>query len=221
MKDFKATDLAPGRRRGVRRAGIYPRPSRKDHGNVVSAGGARRGPPGGLAVGSRTMSPRDAQQDADRDSRRWMAAQSIGSGHGDRGRGGMESMSSPYLLDRAREGLEGARQVTDSRSRRALVLVRGMTHGQRARPSRGTITSPSVTDLAGNVIARVGGHSRRTIAAEICGHGPQKKGGDLIRCDESVRRTRPCRRRRGRPAFKKDGTGHAGNAPPVNDGAAA
>ena len=52
---------------------------------------------------------------------------------------------------------------------------------------------------------------------------PQKKGAPIVvDRDESIRAdTTHGRARRLRPAFKKDGTVTAGNAPPVNDGAAA
>ena len=52
---------------------------------------------------------------------------------------------------------------------------------------------------------------------------PQKKGDPLIfDRDESVRADTTVEVLRGlKPAFKKDGTVTAGNAPPVNDGAAA
>src|SRR4029453_16317570 len=52
---------------------------------------------------------------------------------------------------------------------------------------------------------------------------PQKKGDPLVfDKDESVRADTTAETLRAlKPAFKKDGTVTAGNAPPVNDGAAA
>ena len=144
--------------------------------------------------------------------------------------GGMESMSNaPYLLARAREGLRmGHGQVLDSMINDGLWCSFENWH----------------MGNAGEVVASECGISRdaqdayavesHRKAAEATDAGrfdaeilpvsiPQKKGDAIIvKHDESIRRdtTREALAKLA-PAFSKDGTVTAGNAPPVNDGAAA
>src|SRR5688572_2069971 len=144
--------------------------------------------------------------------------------------GGMESMSNaPYLLARAREGLRmGHSQVLDSMINDGLWCSFENWH----------------MGNAGDVVASECGISRdaqdayavesHRKAAEATDAGrfdaeilpvsiPQKRGDPIIvKHDESIRRD-TTREALGKlaPAFSKDGTVTAGNAPPVNDGAAA
>jgi acetyl-CoA C-acetyltransferase len=144
--------------------------------------------------------------------------------------GGMESMSNaPYLLARAREGLRmGHGQVIDSMINDGLWCSFENWH----------------MGNAGEVVASECGIGREAQdayaleshrkAAEATAAGrfdaeilpvtiPQKKGDAIVfRHDESIRPDTTLEALRAlTPAFAKDGTVTAGNAPPVNDGAAA
>ena len=144
--------------------------------------------------------------------------------------GGMESMSNaPYLLARAREGLRmGHGQVIDSMINDGLWCSFENWH----------------MGNAGEVVASECGIGREAQdayaleshrkAAEATAAGrfdaeilpvtiPQKKGDAIVfRHDESIRPDTTIEALRAlAPAFSKDGTVTAGNAPPVNDGAAA
>jgi acetyl-CoA C-acetyltransferase len=144
--------------------------------------------------------------------------------------GGMESMSNaPYLLARAREGLRmGHGQVLDSMINDGLWCSFEDWH----------------MGNAGEVVASECGISReaqdtyafeshrRAAAATAAGRFdaeilpvsiPQKKGEPLVfRHDESIRPDTTLEALGTlAPAFAKGGTVTAGNAPPVNDGAAA
>jgi len=160
-----------------------------------------------------------------------LAAQAIGVGDAEViVAGGMESMSNcPYLLDRAREGLRmGHGQVTDSMINDGLWCSFEACH----------------MGNAGEVVAReyhidrecqdryaVESHHRAATAtadgrfkAEILSVSiPQKKGPPVVvDRDESVRPDATMETLGAlKAAFQKDGTVTAGNAPPVNDGAAA
>jgi acetyl-CoA C-acetyltransferase len=144
--------------------------------------------------------------------------------------GGMESMSNaPYLLARAREGLRmGHGQVIDSMINDGLWCSFENWH----------------MGNAGEVVASECGIGREAQdayaleshrkAAEATAAGrfdaeilpvtiPQKKGDAIVFMrDESIRPDTTLEALRAlAPAFAKDGTVTAGNAPPVNDGAAA
>jgi acetyl-CoA C-acetyltransferase len=144
--------------------------------------------------------------------------------------GGMESMSNaPYLLAKAREGLRmGNGQVVDSMINDGLWCSFENWH----------------MGNAGEVVASECGISREAQdayaveshrkAADATDAGrfdaemlpvsiPQKKGDPIVfRHDESIRRDTTLEAlARLSPAFAKDGTVTAGNAPPVNDGASA
>ena len=161
-----------------------------------------------------------------------LAAQGIATGDIDVAvAGGMESMSNaPYLLPRVREGLRmGDSTVVDSMiARRTVVLVRATATW--ASPAR---SSPRSTALAATI--RTGTRPRATVRP----HTRRAKAGSRTRSSRSA-----CPRRRAplssstatsrsarirreaalaalKPAFKKDGTVTAGNAPGVNDAAAA
>jgi acetyl-CoA C-acetyltransferase len=144
--------------------------------------------------------------------------------------GGMESMSSaPYLLRRVREGLRmGNGELTDSMVHDGLWCSFEQCH----------------MGISGEVVAEKYGVARREQdefaasshhrAAEATRQGwfteeilpitiPQKKGAAIVvDRDEPIREDTTVEALGAlKPAFKKDGTVTAGNAPGVNDGAAA
>jgi len=160
-----------------------------------------------------------------------LAAQAIGVGDTEvMVAGGMESMSNcPYLLDRAREGLRmGHGQVIDSMISDGLWCSFEQCHMGNAGE---VVASEYHIDRECQDRYAVESH-RRAAAATAEGRFtaellpvsiPQKKGAPIvIDRDESVRpETSMGTLGALRPAFKQDGTVTAGNAPPVNDGAAA
>jgi acetyl-CoA C-acetyltransferase len=144
--------------------------------------------------------------------------------------GGMESMSNaPYLLPGAREGLRmGNAQIVDSMVNDGLWCSFEQCH--MGHTGELVASEHNISRAAQDEFAY---HSHRKAAeAEAAGRFtaeivpvaiPQKKGEPvLFSRDESVRSdTSVAALAALRPAFKKDGTVTAGNAPPVNDGAAA
>ncbi len=236
LKDFRATELgAMVVREAVRRAGIDPATVEECIiGNVVSAGlgqaparqaalrGGLSNDVAALTINKVCGSGLKAVM---------LAAQSIGVGDTEiMVAGGMESMSNcPYLLDRAREGLRmGHGQVIDSMINDGLWCSFEECHMGNAGE---TVASEYHIDRECQDRYAVESHRR---AAAATGEGrfkaeilpvtlPQKKGVPIvIDRDESVRADTSMETLGAlRPAFKKDGTVTAGNAPPVNDGAAA
>jgi acetyl-CoA C-acetyltransferase len=144
--------------------------------------------------------------------------------------GGMESMSNcPYLLPEAREGLRmGNGQVVDSMVRDGLWCAFEDWHMGNAGEVVATelcITRHAQDEFAFNshrkaAEAMVAGRFRAEIVPVSI---PQKKGDPVsFERDESVRPDTSFEALAAlRPAFKAGGTVTAGNAPPVNDGAAA
>ena len=144
--------------------------------------------------------------------------------------GGMESMSNcPYLLERAREGLRiGNGQVIDSMINDGLWCSFEQSHMGNAGE---TIAEEWHIDRVCQDRYAVESHRKAAAAmtegrfdAEILPVAvPAKKGGPaIINRDESVRLDASMETLGAlKPAFKQDGTVTAGNAPPVNDGAAA
>ena len=144
--------------------------------------------------------------------------------------GGMESMSNcPYLVAGAREGLRlGHGQMIDSMIHDGLWCTFEDWHMGNA----GEVVAVDfgITRAAQDEFAM---HSHRKAAeatdagrfrAEIVSVSvPQKKGDAFVfDRDESIRADTSLDALAAlRPAFKADGTVTAGNAPPVNDGAAA
>jgi acetyl-CoA C-acetyltransferase len=144
--------------------------------------------------------------------------------------GGMESMSSaPYLLPRVREGLRmGHGQVIDSmildglwcpfenwhmgNAGETVADVYKVTRDQQDQYSADSHKKAAAAHAAGKFGAEI-------FKVSI----PQKKGDPIVfDRDESVRGDTTAEVLRAlKPAFKKDGSVTAGNAPPVNDGAAA
>ena len=144
--------------------------------------------------------------------------------------GGMESMSNaPYLLPRVREGLRlGDGALVDSMLSDGLWCAfehyhmgnAGEVVAERYHVSRETQDAYSVRSHAKAAHAAASGwFTDEILPIEI----PQKGGDSLTFAhDESVR-ARTSLEALGAltPAFTKDGTVTAGNAPPVNDGASA
>jgi acetyl-CoA C-acetyltransferase len=144
--------------------------------------------------------------------------------------GGMESMSNtPYLLSRVREGLRmGNGTLVDSMIHDGLWCAfeqchMGMAgehvaeHFKVSREDQDRFAAASHAKAAH--ATREGWFRDEIVAVEI----PQKKGVAVsFDRDEAIREdTTPSVLAGLKPAFKKDGTVTAGNAPGVNDGAAA
>jgi acetyl-CoA C-acetyltransferase len=144
--------------------------------------------------------------------------------------GGMESMSNaPYLLPAARKGMRmGNGEVVDSMVRDGLWCAcnnehMGMT-GERVAEKH-TITRQQQDEFALNshlkaaAAQREGRFADEIVTVEIAG----KKGKKIfLDRDESVREDASAESLGVlKPAFKADGTVTAGNAPGVNDAAAA
>jgi acetyl-CoA C-acetyltransferase len=144
--------------------------------------------------------------------------------------GGMESMSNcPYLLERAREGLRmGHGRVIDSMINDGLWCSFEQCHMGNAGE---VVASQYHIDRECQDRYAVESHRRAAAAtaegrfrAEIVPiEVPQRKGPPLvIDRDESIRPETSMQTLGAlKAAFQKDGTVTAGNAPPVNDGAAA
>ena len=144
--------------------------------------------------------------------------------------GGMESMSSaPYLLPRVREGLRmGHGQVIDSMIHDGLWCPfenwhmgnAGETVADVFKVTRDEQDQYSVESHQKAAAAQAAGAFKAEVFPVSI---PQKKGDPVVfDRDESVRADTTAETLRAlKPAFKKDGSVTAGNAPPVNDGAAA
>jgi len=160
-----------------------------------------------------------------------LAAQGIATGDIDIAvAGGMESMSnSPYLLPRVREGLRmGNGTLIDSMINDGLWCSFESCHMGMS----GEVVAETYSVARAEQDAYAAESHRK--AAQATREGwfkeeilpitiPQKKGQALVvDRDEAIREdTTPETLAKLNPAFKKDGTVTAGNAPGVNDGAAA
>jgi acetyl-CoA C-acetyltransferase len=144
--------------------------------------------------------------------------------------GGMESMSNgPYLLPRVREGLRmGNGEVVDSVINDGLWCAFEQCH----RGNSGEVVAEHYkVDRAAQDEYAARSHQKAARATDEGAFAdeilpvviPQKKGAPLvIDRDEPIRSdTTAASLAALRPAFKKDGTVTAGNAPGVNDGASA
>ena len=236
LKDFSAPELgAIVVREAVRRAGIDPASVEECiMGNVVSAGvgqaPARQAAlKGGLAD---TVAALTINKVCGSGLKAVMLAhQGILTGDIDIAvAGGMESMSNcPYLLPRVREGLRmGHGNVVDSMIHDGLWCPFETWHMGNAgecvadayKVSREQQDAFSVESHRRAAAAHGNGKFKdEMITVPI----PQKKGDpanfdrdESVRADTTVETLRALK-----PAFKKDGTVTAGNAPPVNDGASA
>jgi acetyl-CoA C-acetyltransferase len=161
-----------------------------------------------------------------------LAAQAIQTGNSDIVvAGGMESMTNaPYLLPQARKGYRlGNAQIIDSMVQDGLWDIYNNYHmgitGENVAEKYG-ITREQQDEFA------VNSHRKAISAIKECRFKaqivpvevPGKKKGEtvLFEKDESPREDTTAESLRAlKPAFKKDGTVTAGNAPGVNDGAAA
>lgn len=160
-----------------------------------------------------------------------LAAQGIATGDIDIAvAGGMESMSNaPYLVPGARDGFRmGHQQVLDS------MIVDGLwcSFEQCNMGTAGEIIATEYKIGRTEQDEYAAQSHRRAAAAQAAERFkaelmpvpvPQKQGPTLVvDRDESVRpETTAATLGALRPAFKNDGTVTAGNAPPINDGAAA
>lgn len=144
--------------------------------------------------------------------------------------GGMESMSScPYLLPKVRDGLRmGHGQVIDSMIHDGLWCPFENWHmgnaGETVADAYKVTREQQDTYSADSHRKAAAAQAEGKFKAEILPVSiPQKKGDPIVvDRDESVRVETTAEGLRGlKPAFKKDGSVTAGNAPPVNDGAAA
>ncbi len=236
LKDFQAPELgAMVVREAVRRAGIDP--ATVDEcimGHVVSAG-AGQAPArqaalkGGLADHVAALTINKVCGSGLKAV--MLAQQGIQTGDIDIAvAGGMESMSScPYLLPRVREGLRmGNSTVIDSMIHDGLWCPFEGWHMGNAGECVADIYK--VTREQQDVYSAQS--HQKAAAAHAAGKFkdemlpvpiPQKKGDPILfDRDESVRTDTTAETLRAlKPAFKKDGSVTAGNAPPVNDGAAA
>jgi acetyl-CoA C-acetyltransferase len=236
LKDLSATALgALVVREAVRRAGVDPATVNECIlGNVVSAGlgqaparqaaihGGLSNSVGALTINKVCGSGLKAVM---------LAAQGIATGDIDIAvAGGMESMSNcPYLLAKAREGLRmGDGTLIDSMIHDGLwdsfnnvhMGLTGEVVSERYHVSREEQDKYSVESHRRAAHAtREGWFTQEILPVSI----PQKKGDPIvISRDESIREDTSVESlAKLKPAFKKDGTVTAGNAPGVNDGAAA
>ena len=236
LKDFKVTELgAMAVREAVKRAGIDA--ASVDEcilGNVVSAG-AGQAPArqaainGGLAnsVGALTIN----KVCGSGLKAVMLAAQGIALGDIDIAvAGGMESMSNcPYLLTRVREGLRmGDGTIIDSMIHDGLwdsfnnihMGLTGEVVSEKYKVTREEQDQYAVNSHKKAAHATKQGWFKDEILPISI---PQKKGDPIvIDKDEAIREDTTMETLgRLKPAFKKDGTVTAGNAPGVNDGAAA
>ena len=236
LKDFTAPELgALAVREAVARAGVEAALVEQCYlGNVVSAGqGQAPARQAALRAGlSDDVSAVTVNQVCGSGLRAvMMAAQAIRAGDATLVvAGGMESMSrAPYLLARVREGLRmGHGEALDSMIHDGLwcafehwhmgqagEVVAAEYHVTREAQDRYALASHQKAAAA----AREG-----RFAAEILPVHVSRKGQAplIVDADESVRPDTSFEALSAlKPAFRSDGTVTAGNAPPVNDGAAA
>jgi acetyl-CoA C-acetyltransferase len=236
LSSFSATELgAKVVAESVRRAGVEP--GQVDEvimGNVVSAGLGQN--PARQAALRGGLQPHVAAMTINKVCGSGLkavalAAQAVQTGESDIVvAGGMESMSNcPYLLTQARTGYRlGHAQMLDSMLQDGLWDVYENFHmgltGELVAEKYG-ITRQEQDAFA------VESHRRAIRAIKSCFFEaqtlpvevPQKKGEPVVfRKDESPREDTTLEAlARLKPAFKKDGTVTAGNAPGTNDGAAA
>jgi len=238
LSDLSATQLgAIVVREAVKRAGVDP--SQVDEcimGNVVSAGLGQN--PARQAAIYGGLSPEVGAMTINKVCGSGLKAVALASQAIQTGdstlvvAGGMESMTNaPYLLPQARKGLRlGDSQIVDSMIRDGLWDVYNDYHmgttGENVAEKCG-ITREEQDEFA------VNSHRKAVSAIKECRFKSQvvpvelpakKKGAApvIFDKDESPREDTTIEILRSlKPAFKKDGTVTAGNAPGVNDGAAA
>ena len=236
LKDLKATELgAMVVREAIARAGIDP--ATVDEcimGNVIQAGSGQN--PARQAALNGGLSERVAALTINKVCGSglkavMLAAQGIATGDIEIAvAGGMESMSNaPYLLPRVREGLRmGNSTLVDSMINDGLwcafenchmamsgELVADTYSVKRCQQDQYAAESHRKAAQA----TREGWFKEEILPVTI----PQKKGNAIVvDRDEAIREDTTAETLAGlKPAFKKDGSVTAGNAPGVNDGAAA
>ncbi len=238
LSDLSATDLgATVVREAVKRAGVEA--ERIDEcimGNVVSAGLGQN--PARQAAIFGGLSPEVGAMTINKVCGSGLkavalAAQAIQTGNSSVVvAGGMESMTNaPYLLPQARKGYRlGDSKIVDSMVHDGLWDIYNDYHmgvtGENVA-EKYDITREEQDEFA------VNSHRKAVAAMKECRFKsqivpvqlpPKKKGGEpaMFDKDESPREDTTIEILRSlKPAFKKDGTVTAGNAPGVNDGAAA
>ena len=236
LKDFRATDLgALAVREAVRRAGVDP--ALVDEclmGNVVQAGvgqaparqaALRGGLPttvGALTINKVCGSGLKAVM---------LAAQGIATHDIDIAvAGGMESMSNcPYLMTKVREGLRmGDSKMIDSMIHDGLWdsfddVHMGMTGEHVSETYKVSREDQDAYAVDSHRKAAAATNSGAFVDEILPIQIPQKKGDPLVVTrDEGIREDTSLESLgRLKPAFKKDGTVTAGNAPGVNDAASA
>jgi acetyl-CoA C-acetyltransferase len=143
--------------------------------------------------------------------------------------GGMESMSNaPYLVPRARFGYTmGDGVLVDHMTSDGLTST--FTH--RIMAEENSVVSAEIACSREDQDAWALRSHERAVAAQDAGHladeivavtVPGRKGDTVVDSDEGPRRDTSAERLAGlKPVFSKDGATTAGNAPGVNDGAAA
>jgi acetyl-CoA C-acetyltransferase len=238
LAGFSAVELgALAVREAVRRAGVAP--EQIDEcimGNVVSAGlgqnpGRQAALGGGLPPSVSAMTINKVCGSGLKAVA--LAAQAIQTGNAEIVvAGGMESMTNaPYLLPQGRNGFRmGDAKVVDAMIRDGLWEIyndyhMGVTGENVAEKHSITREQQDAYALASHQKAaaaqKAGAFKDEMLPVEI----PSKKKGEaagILDRDESVREDASLEALRAlKPAFKKDGTVTAGNAPGVNDGAAA
>jgi acetyl-CoA C-acetyltransferase len=238
LSGFSAVQLgALAVREAVRRAGVAP--EQIDEcimGNVVSAGlgqnpGRQAALGGGLPPSVSAMTINKVCGSGLKAVA--LAAQAIQTGNAEIVvAGGMESMTNaPYLLPQGRNGFRmGDAKVVDAMIRDGLWEIyndyhMGVTGENVAEKHSITREQQDAYALASHQKAaaaqKAGAFRDEMLPVEI----PSKKKGEAVEVldrDESVREDASLEALRAlKPAFKKDGTVTAGNAPGVNDGAAA
>jgi acetyl-CoA C-acetyltransferase len=238
LAGFSAVQLgALAVREAVRRAGVAP--EQIDEcimGNVVSAGlgqnpGRQAALGGGLPSNVSAMTINKVCGSGLKAVA--LAAQAIQTGNAEIVvAGGMESMTNaPYLLPQGRNGFRmGDAKVVDAMIRDGLWEIyndyhMGVTGENVAEKHSITREQQDAYALASHQKAaaaqKAGAFKDEMLPVEI----PSKKKGEaagILDRDESVREDASLEALRAlKPAFKKDGTVTAGNAPGVNDGAAA
>jgi len=236
LKDFTAPELgALAVREAVARAGVEAALVEQCYlGNVVSAGqGQAPARQAALRAGlSDDVSAVTVNQVCGSGLRAvMMAAQAIRAGDATLVvAGGMESMSrAPYLLARVREGLRmGHGEALDSMIHDGLWCA--FEHWHMGQAGEVVAAEYHVTReaqdryaLASHQKAAAAAREGRFAAEILPVHVPRKGQSPLVvDGDESVRPDTTFEALSAlKPAFRNDGTVTAGNAPPVNDGAAA
>ena len=238
LSNYSAVQLgALAVREAVRRAGVAP--EQIDEcimGNVISAGlgqnpGRQAALGGGLPPSVSAMTINKVCGSGLKAVA--LAAQAIQTGNAEIVvAGGMESMTNaPYLLPQGRNGFRmGDAKVVDAMIRDGLWEIyndyhMGVTGENVAEKHSITREQQDAYALASHQKAaaaqKAGAFKDEMLPVEI----PAKKKGEpagVLDRDESVREDASLESLRAlKPAFKKDGTVTAGNAPGVNDGAAA